>query len=111
MVDFNEISPRDLQKLLESKGKRGADAISVLAKKYPYLNEIFNTEIGRNILSKDLNDFDALIEKIVDEKANPEELAEFRVIKRRILQLSETLRGYLTQVDQVKKALDASKTD
>ena len=105
MVDFNEISPRDLQRLLEMKGKRGADAISVLSKLYPVLNSVFNSEIGREILTQELNDFDNLLEKIVEEKASTNELAEFRVLRRRIRQYAEQVRTYLSHVDQIKKVL------
>ena len=95
----------DIERYLQITGRRGSQILSALGKLNPSFNAIMGSEIGREIIKDDLDTVEMLFSKIYEETATPQELAEFRVLRDKILpKRMEKLRYYLEQVGQIKKA-------
>jgi hypothetical protein len=68
------------------KKQRGTSVrvLEVLDKLTPNLQAHFNTDLGHQLMQEDMEDFVRLLNKIIEEEAKPSDLAEFRVIRRRL---------------------------
>jgi len=84
----NTISIDDFTKFIEEQKGRGKRLIKSLNNVLPNIEVNFNTTIGNEILKDDLERFDLLITKVIQEEATDEDRAEIRYLKRRFAILS-----------------------
>ncbi len=101
------ITLSEVQRYIEIAGKHGAMTLSVLGKIHPQINIILNHDIGKQLLSDDINRMEDLLTKIYKQEANDMELAEFRYLKdKRIPDVLKKLKIYLEKIKEVKDTLN-----
>ena len=96
------ISIEDAVEFVEGQRKRGSRLLKPLARAIPNIEALFKTNLGNELLKDDLDQFDFLLCKIIDEEATPEERAEFRVIRRRLSIIAERLSTFMEGLKQMR---------
>ncbi len=96
----------EIDAYLKAAKKRGAETLSILGKLSRHFDLVFGTEVGREILKVDLDRMDELLMKIYTEKSTKQDLAEFRVLKRRVKKEVELIQQYLEKIGEVKKVVN-----
>jgi hypothetical protein len=95
-------TPDDVFKFFDKVGeKRGNLAMQALRKQQLFV-DAWGNPAGANILRYDVEQFDELLTKIIEEKATPQELAEFRYLKKRINRICEIIGKYQENISVVK---------
>ena len=84
----NVISIEEMVDFLDSQKKRGSRLLQSLEKVIPNIEATFQTKIGQELLKDDLERYDLLLVKLINEEADAEEKAEIRVLKRRLAMLT-----------------------
>jgi hypothetical protein len=103
--NFN-ITLSEVERYKDIAGKRGAMILSTLGKLHPQINVILNHDIGKQLLSDDIDRMDDLLTKIYKQKANDMEMAEFRYLKdKRIPDVLKKLKTYLEKIKEIKDTL------
>lgn len=102
-VDRNSpiISPEELQQFVDRYGRRAANTLSILGKYEPFI-QACQSELGQELLKDDMIRHEFLLEKIYNETATPQESAEFRYLKKRLLVVSERIKIWLDEMKKVK---------
>lgn len=95
-----EVSLRDVEKHLSEKGKRGAMTLKVLGNLNPFI-EALSSEIGQLLLQDDIDRHEELLVKMYNENTTPQELAEFRYLKRRLENISSKISKYNEKVREI----------
>jgi len=98
-----QLSIDQLESYLERGRKRAVDVVAALGQLDRYLAAA-GTEVGKELLKDDVEDFERLLGKIADESATIEEKAEYRVVKRRLLKISARIDAYNKYMDEVTKS-------
>lgn len=97
----NVISIEEMVDFLDSQKKRGSRLLSSLEKVIPNIEATFQTKIGQELLKDDLERYDFLLIKLINEEADAEEKAEIRVLKRRLAMLTVRINVFM---EGLKKA-------
>ncbi len=106
-MDLGSMSLQEVEHFLAMTGKRGAMTLSVLGKLVKHFESVFSTEVGQTLLLTDINRMSELLFKIAEETATDQEKAEFRFLwKIRIPSVTDKIREYLKQVEEVKKVVN-----
>lgn len=93
---------KQVEEYLEKYKKRGADSLELLGKYHPFV-EAMNSELGRALLLDDVDRHDKLLVKIYNEdNVTPQDLAEFRYLKKRIKLVSDRFEKYIQLAEEVK---------
>ena len=103
-MELPNLNLEEISVFLDTYGKRGADVISFLGKYTKHFDAVYNTEPGNEILRYDINNLKVLAEKVYKETATPDELAEFRYLKRRFAFESDILKKHMDALNKVRKA-------
>jgi len=108
-METTNLALRDIERYLQTTGKRGAMVLSLLGRLNSHFAAIVETEVGRELLSLDIARTEELLIKIYEETATEEEKAEFRYLKKiRLPRQIELIKTYLDKLKEVKeKALNA----
>jgi hypothetical protein len=94
--------PDDIFKFFEKYGdKRGNLTMQILRRQQQFLDS-WNSPLGNDILKMDVNRFEELLQKIVDEKAESQELAEFRYLKTRLDKIYDIINKYSENIKEVR---------
>ncbi|HLE87584.1 MAG TPA: hypothetical protein VI727_07945 [Candidatus Brocadiaceae bacterium] len=91
----------DIAGFLSKTGKRGAQTLDILGKYHPFVTAVSST-LGWELLKDDIQRHEELLEKIYNEQADPQELAEFRYLKLRLRKVSERVTIYLDKMKEIK---------
>lgn len=83
-------------------GMRKADNTLALLNKLKGFKDAMESDIGREILAYDIECHEKLLEKMYEEKATPQELAELRYLRKRITRIAEKYFAY----DKLKKEIE-----
>ena len=81
-------------------GKKADIALTQLGKSLDFVQAI-NSPIGQELLKDDVIRLDELMEKIYNENATSQELAEFRYLKGRIAKVKTRLNAYVKQTQEI----------
>lgn len=100
MIELKEPSITEVEKFLLDNGKRGSMTIKLLAKLSPFI-QAMNSPIGREILKDDIDRHEELLNKIYNENATPQEMAEFRFLKGRLQTISQRFSQYVSKAQEV----------
>jgi hypothetical protein len=79
----NTVTIDDFTKFMEEQKGRGKRLVKSLNNILPNIEVNFNTTIGNEILKDDLDRYDILLTKLIQEEATDEDRAEIRYLKRR----------------------------
>jgi Skp family chaperone for outer membrane proteins len=109
-MDLQNLSSEEMIRFLEITDKRGVAVFSHLGKMSRHLEAVFETEVGKEILRYDMDRMNTLSEKMFNERADDQEKAEFRYLKKRLAFESEVLRKYGEGLDKVRKVINAGQT-
>lgn len=105
-MELETVTLKEIEKYLEKMGKKGAHVLSILGKLNKNLDAVLNTEIGNQLLQKDILRAEQLLFKIANNKADDEEKAEFRYLfNRRIPDVAEDIKNYLKYTQVIKEAI------
>ncbi len=98
----NKITEEDIRAYRKKRGAQNASRLlSILGKKKQFLNA-WESPIGQELMNHLLLDAESLLEKIIEEKATPEEAAEFRVIRRWLVKVEEKITSYYHDLNTLK---------
>ena len=104
MDELPILTLNEIEKYLTRTGKKGAMVVSILGRLNKHFNAVISSDIGKEILSDDINRVEELMDKIYKEEANEQELAEFRYLKnKRIPDVVKRVKAYLEKVGEVKR--------
>ena len=95
-------SPDDIFKYFEKYGEKRANLTVHILREQQKFIDAWNSEIGKQLLKKDIDDHERILRKIIDETCPPEELAEFRVLKRRIDKILDVINNYEDNIKTIK---------
>lgn len=96
----DNILTEEMRNVLTGQGLRGAKLLSVLGKQ-SRLMQAFETDIGKELLRGALTQANMALERIVNETATPGELAEFRVLKRILIDWAQRIETYYENLDKI----------
>lgn len=91
----------DIAGFLSKTGKRGAQTLDILGKYQPFVAAVSST-IGWELLKDDISRHEELLERIYNEVATVQELAEFRYLKVRLRKISDRITLYLDKLKEIK---------
>lgn len=98
-----ELNSKIVEEFLLKTGKKGIKTIDTLAKLYPNIHALLDTEVGIALLEDDILRHDALLTKIYREEATPQELAEFRFLRDcRLPKVIGRIKEYFELFKQIK---------
>lgn len=109
-MELHNLSSEEMVRFLRMTDKRGAETLSYLGKYSKHIEAVFESEPGKEILRYDMDRMKVLSEKVFNENANEQEMAEFRYLKKRLAFESEVLRKYGEGLDKVRKVVHAGET-
>lgn len=99
--------PIKLKEYVLSRGRSGERTVLILSKNYKHFETVYNSEIGRELLSYKVKRHNLLIEKILDKSIMPDErekaLQEFFWLDAEIGMESRKISGYLEAVEKINK--------
>lgn len=98
-----EITEEHIRRYAAKHGaKIASKLLSVLGKNKQFLNA-WESPIGQELMSQLLLDAEGLLDKIIEDKATPEEKAEFRVIRRWLSRVESRITAYDKQLETLKQ--------
>lgn len=102
-MEFNEVSFEEVDRYLEITRKKGAKVLSVLGKITPEVYTIFGTEIGRDLLTYDINRAEELMTKVFQGTATDREKIILSYLHdERIPHILFKLKIYLDKTKEIK---------
>ena len=105
-MDMPVVSLMEIERYLKVARKHGAETMSILGRLNKHFSAVMETEVGKEILKYDVDRLDELLSKIYMEKTTKQELAEFRVLKRRVRKEIDLIQEYLEKIGEVKKVIN-----
>jgi hypothetical protein len=97
----NEYRVEELMQFFKRAKGVSATVLASLDKTSKNIQAHFQTQAGQELLKDDIGDFTRLLEKIINEEASTQELAEFRVVRRRLEKISQRLDSFLENVKKI----------
>jgi hypothetical protein len=94
----NKMQPEDLIRFFNKQKGVNKNVLQAIEDSGISIKAHFKTEVGQELLKDDIDDFQRLLVLVVEEKATPQELAEFRVVKRRLEKISQRIETFLEGV-------------
>ena len=103
MEDLKDrITEEDIRRYTKKRGAQNTSRLlSILGKKKQFLNA-WESPVGQELMTHLLIDAESLLEKIIKEEATPEEIAEFRVIRRWLVSVEEKITSYYSDLNNLK---------
>ena len=109
-MEFSEVTYDEIDKFLKARKQRGAKILSILGKTGLEVNLIFSTEVGKELLTYDINRAEELTEKSYRGTATEREKVILDYLeKERIPYALDKLEKYLKLTNEVKNV--ARKVD
>lgn len=103
-IIMGDITEQDIQRLSKRRGsKNAARLLSILGKDKQFL-KAWESPIGKPLMQDLLKNAESLLEKIIEDKATPEEKAEFRVIRRWLIEVASRINAYYSNLNTLKGA-------
>ena len=100
-----DLIPEEVTRFLEGHKVKGPKLLSLLGKLYPHYHAVMETDIGKELLKKDMNRFSELWEKIFWGKASGDEVIEFAFLRDiRLGPEINHIHAYLKAVREIKEA-------
>ena len=84
--------------------KRGATTLSILGKHKDFINAI-DTDFGKQFLTEMISEYELLLGKIASIEATPEEISDYRAIRKILLRYSEKISAYYEGIDAIKQTV------
>lgn len=105
-MEIPRVTLNELERYLTLTGKRGSLAISTLGRLDSYIENVLNSEVGREILKDDVERIEDLLMKTYRGDVTELEKAELRYLRDvRIPKILTKLRNYLEKINEVKKVV------
>ncbi len=98
---MDNITPTDIERFVAKEGKKAQRTLSILGKNEQLLKAI-QTPIGQELLSDALQNIDFLLEKIIDEKADEKDKADYRALRTLTIRWTEKIQAYQEALHKVK---------
>jgi len=103
METKTEITEQDIQRYASKRGPQNASKLlSVLGKNKQFLNA-WESPVGQELMNQLLVDAEGFLEKIIEDKATPEEKAEFRAIRRWLSKVASKIGAYYKDLETLKR--------
>jgi len=106
-MNIERPDPSKLMEYVKEKGRGAARTVKILTKNYQHFSNVYNTEIGIDLLSYKIKRHNILIKKILDrgieDKERAAALQEFFWIDAEIGMESDKINGYLEAVEKMNK--------
>jgi len=100
-MDRTEITIADIEKFTATHGQNGAKTLSLLGKNNSFYKAI-NSEIGQTLMTDLMVQMEYLLDRIINEKASPEERAEYRVSRKLLIKWADKIKTYQELKNKVK---------
>ena len=102
MIDLPR--PDDIFKYFDKVGERKGNLTLQILRRQQQFIETWNSPIGAQILKEDIERHEELLLKTIEETCTPQELAEFRYLKKRIEKICSVINKYEENIKAVKSA-------
>lgn len=103
MQDNGHLTTEEINSYLAQTKKRGAEVLSILGRNQDFVRA-FRSSLGQSLLSDAVEQTQALLIKIYDNKADDNEKAEFRAYKRIIELWTNRINNIDKAVTEIKMA-------
>uniref|UniRef100_A0A6M3L287 Uncharacterized protein n=1 Tax=viral metagenome TaxID=1070528 RepID=A0A6M3L287_9ZZZZ len=101
-MSIDHPTPDDIFKYFDRVGeKRGNLTMQILRRQQQFI-DAWDSPLGMQLLKDDVDRHEELLRKTVDEVATPQELAEFRYLKKRIDKICEAINNYDKNIRAVR---------
>jgi hypothetical protein len=100
--ESDEITFEQLKKFMAVHGEKGSKTLSIAGKLKPFYTAL-NTEIGQIILNDLLIKMEVLLDKIIEESATKKDLAEYRVVRKLLINWSNKIALYEETKKKIKE--------
>ena len=91
----------EIEQFLVRMGKHGLITLSTLGKLQPFA-ECMETELGKALLGEPIIRYEELLNRLAEPDVTVDEQAEFRVIKKMLLDFASKINQYNNRVDVIK---------
>lgn len=98
---MHDVTMADIEEFLRKEGKHGERVLATLGKNSQFLNAMA-TPLGQELLKDSVARLEVTLEKIVNEQATPQELAEYRVLRDLVYTWAERITRYVSDLKKVK---------
>ncbi len=99
-----KFSANEIVQYLHKYGRRGQRVLSDLGKLIPFIEAVYNSEVGKEILTDDINRLSELYEKVINLDANEEEKAEYRYLRNhRLPRVTRRLQEFIVKSKELKE--------
>ena len=92
----------EIEQFLVKMGKHGLITLSTLGKLQPFV-ECMETDLGKALLGDLITRYEELLERLSAVGVTVEEQAEFRVVKKILLDFASKINMYNNRVEVIKK--------
>ena len=94
----------EINRFLELTKQKGAQLLSDLGKLVPFIEAVYNSEVGKEILKDDLQKYEELLKKVQNLEATEEEKAEYRYLRNtRLPRVVGRIHAFLKRVEAIKE--------
>ena len=94
----------EIQRFLALTGKRGAQLLSDLGKSIPFIEAVYNSEVGKEILKDDIQRYEELLRKVESLEANEEDKAEYKFLRNtRLPRVVGRIHAFLKRTEAIKE--------
>uniref|UniRef100_A0A6H1Z9F7 Uncharacterized protein n=1 Tax=viral metagenome TaxID=1070528 RepID=A0A6H1Z9F7_9ZZZZ len=98
----------EITRFMSLNSRKATRVLSDLGKLIPFIEAVYNSEVGREILKDDIDRYSELFNKVMDLSANDEEKAEYRYLKNtRLPRVTNRLSAFLNLGKELKDGAKA----
>lgn len=98
-------SVEEISRFMELAGRRGKKVLEEISSLAPFINAVYNSEVGKEILKDDVNRYAELLDKVKNINATVEEQAEYKYLRGRLVRVSGRLNEYISNISKVKESV------
>ena len=104
-MEIPRIIPDDIMGYVKRSGKHGDRTTSIHYRLLPTFEIVVGTKIGNELMRYLIETEDELLVKIYQETATPQELAEFRVIRDKLMpKFVDLINNFLNSIEEIKRS-------
>ena len=95
----------EITKFVATNNRKATRVLSDLGKLIPFIEAVFNTDVGKEILKDDVARYIELFDKVMNLEANEDEKAEYRYLKNiRLPRIAHRLHEFIARSKELKDA-------
>ena len=101
-MESRDLTSADIERFVARTGKKAERILNILGKNEQFLNAI-SSPLGQELLTDSVERMELLLEKIIDEKADDKDRADFRALRAIATRWAERINVYQKALVEAKK--------